>query len=138
MSSTFFTDRDLGKSFPAALRKAGILVERHDDHFKHDERDEVWLTEVGRRDWVAVTHNKRIRYQPNEKIAVIRARLRLLVLVGSAPHRDLASNFVNTFGRIEAFISANAAPFIAKVYRPSPAELRKDSTRPGSVTRWYP
>lgn len=64
MSSTFFTDRDLGKMFPAILREAGILVERHADHFDQNEKDEVWLAEVGRRGWVALTHNLRIRYQP--------------------------------------------------------------------------
>lgn len=31
MTHVFFTDRDLGKQFPAILRTAGILVEAHGD-----------------------------------------------------------------------------------------------------------
>jgi hypothetical protein len=29
VSRTYFTDRDLGKQFPAILRAAGLAVERH-------------------------------------------------------------------------------------------------------------
>ena len=62
MSVVFFTDRDLGKDFPRILREADLTVERHDDHFRSDTPDEEWLTEVGRRGWIAITHDKRIRY----------------------------------------------------------------------------
>ena len=44
----FFTDRDLGRLFPGMLRKAGIEVESHGDHFQDDVRDEVWIMEAGR------------------------------------------------------------------------------------------
>jgi hypothetical protein len=138
VSTTFFTDRDLGTSFPAILREAGILVERHTDHFAHNEKDEVWLTEVGRRGWVGLTHNLRIRYQPNERDAVIRARLRLLVIIGKAAHRDLAASFVNTIGRIEAFLEHHEPPLIAKVYRPVPSEVLRNPRSPGKVEAWYP
>jgi hypothetical protein len=71
VSVVFFTDRDLGNRFPQILRDAGLAVERHADHFPHDASDETWLAEVGARDWVALTHNSRIRYTPNEKNAVM-------------------------------------------------------------------
>lgn len=64
MSRVFFTDRDLGKQFPARLREAGLQVERHADHFQPATPDEVWLPEVGRRGWVVLTHDERIRYKP--------------------------------------------------------------------------
>ena len=41
MNPVFFTDRDLGKRFPAILRDAGLTVERHADHFAHDCPDET-------------------------------------------------------------------------------------------------
>lgn len=53
----FFTDRDLGKKFPEILRAGGLTVERHADHFQHDTPDEVWLREIGRKGWIAVTHD---------------------------------------------------------------------------------
>jgi hypothetical protein len=50
----------------------------------------------------------------------------------------LAENFVNTLQRISAFLASHKAPFIAKVYRPSPKEIAQDAKAKGSVTLWYP
>jgi hypothetical protein len=46
VSSVFFTDRDLGKQFPAILAAAGLKVERCVDHFPDDCPDHVWLREI--------------------------------------------------------------------------------------------
>jgi hypothetical protein len=54
VSLVYFTDRDLGKKFPEILRAAGLSVERHADHFRHDTPDEVWLRETGKKGWIAV------------------------------------------------------------------------------------
>ncbi|MGH9203417.1 MAG: hypothetical protein ACRD2A_19515 [Vicinamibacterales bacterium] len=64
--SVFFTDRDLGKRFPEILAAAGLKVERHADYFSPATPDEEWLQRVGERGWIAVTHDRRIRYKPNE------------------------------------------------------------------------
>lgn len=136
MRGVFFTDRDLGKQFPARLREAGLTVERHADHFAHDTPDEAWLEEVGRRGWIALTHDERIRYKPNELAAVMRHGVRLLVVQGRAPYAQLAEWFVQTLPRVEAFVTAHAAPYIAKVQRPTPKELAANLTAPGRVRMW--
>lgn len=64
MTRVFFTDRDLGNTFPEILKRAGFAVERHRDHFPPDCPDEDWLAEVGKREWVALSHDTRIRYKP--------------------------------------------------------------------------
>jgi hypothetical protein len=97
----FFTDRDLGLTFPAILAAAGLTVHRHQDHFKPTASDEEWLSAVAAQGWVAVTHDSRIRYKPNELKAVVENRVRLLVVVGKVPHKDLARNFVATRERID-------------------------------------
>jgi predicted nuclease of predicted toxin-antitoxin system len=132
VSFVYFTDRDLGLRFPKILTDAGLTVERHRDHFKHDARDEEWLQVVGRRGWVAVTHNSRIRYTPNEKEAVIRHRVRLLIVIGHAPYPDLARSFVATTPQIETFLETHVPPMIAKVYRGPDVEA------PGRIELWYP
>ena len=136
MSVVYFTDRDLGLQFPKILQDAGLIVERHRDHFAPDASDEEWLAAVGKKQWVALTHNSRIRYTPNEKQAVITHEVRLLVIIGHAPYPDLAKSFVATRTRIEAFLQKHEAPFIAKVYRASPAELAKNPAAPGHVALW--
>ena len=85
MSFVFFTDRDLGKRFPDILAAAGLSVQRHSDLFEPDCSDEEWLRAVGERGWIAVSHDRRIRYKPNELDAVVRHRVALLVVIGKVP-----------------------------------------------------
>ena len=134
----YFTDRNLGKRFPEILRAAGMAVERLDDHFAHDTADHVWLKHVGERGWVAITHDARIRYKPNERDAVLAHGVALLVLVGDAPFAELAANFVASRQRIEAFIDAGTPPYIAKIYRPTSKELDANPAASGRIERWFP
>jgi hypothetical protein len=136
LSTIFFTDRDLGKQFPALLRKAGISVERHADHFPDDAKDEDWIAEVGKRGWCVVTHDKRIRYKSNELAAVKRAGIAMFVLSGKVPHSVLAQNFINTIDRIEAFLVKHKPPFIAKIYLPATGELMRRPNAAGRVEPW--
>lgn len=136
MSFIYFTGRDLGLRFPQILRDAGLTVERHRDHFRPDAPDEEWLEAAGRRGWIALTHNSRIRYTPNEKEAVIRHKVRLLVIIGQAPYPELATSFVATRERIEGFLLQHEPPLIAKVYRPAPADVAKNPSEAGRIERW--
>lgn len=137
MNRTFFTDRDLGKRFPDILAKAGLQVIRHHDLFQPGGSDEEWLEYVGKNDCVAVTHDGRIRYKPNELSAVVEHRVSLLVVIGKVPFLELADNFVRSIGRIERFLDQNEPPVIAKVRRPTPADLLRNKAI-GSIERWYP
>lgn len=138
MSRIWFTDRDLGKQFPQILADAGLVVERHGELFPPDGSDEQWLQHCGSASRVAITHNSRIRYVPNELAAVQRFRVQLVVVVGKAPNAELARNFVRTVGRIESMIEAHPPPVILKVYRATPAELAQSPTAPGRVEVWFP
>lgn len=138
MSFVYFTDRDLGNAFPTTLEAHGLTVERHAAHLRHDCPDEEWLELVGRRGWVAVTRDTRIRYKPNELAAVVRHRVTMLVLIGKATHPQLATNFVRTEARIRAFLARHEPPLIGKVYRPSAADPNPEPEEPGSVALWYP
>lgn len=130
----YFTDRDLGrKRFPGALSAAGLRVEIHDDHFRPDAEDVDWLPEVARRGWVVLSNDQKILRRPLEREAVRSAGATLLVLIGGdATASELAQNFLNTLSRVEAFLDRHSPPLIAKVYRPSPADMI-EAGRPGSV-----
>ncbi len=132
----FFTDRDLGKQFPDILKKAGIKIERHMDHFADEAKDEEWLAVVGKRGWYALTHNRRIRYTPNEIAAVKTFGVGLLIIVGKAPFSELAQNFVLTHAQIRKFIDKNTRPFIAKIYRPDKTRRKAKSEPSGHVKMW--
>lgn len=138
MSRVFFTDRDLGTQFADILAEAGLTVERHRNHFSHDCPDDVWLAGVGKKGWIAITHNSRIRYTPNELRAVVEHSVALLVVVGKAKYADLACSFVNSRHRIDAFIARHDPPYIAKVYRGSASELARRANAAGRIELWYP
>src|SRR3989304_811218 len=88
------------------------------------------------RHWYVISHNRRIRYTPNERDAVVRAGVGLFLVIGKVPFTQLAQNFVNTRKRIERVIERHRRPFIAKVYRPEPRELKRVPTSPGRVELW--
>jgi hypothetical protein len=85
-----------------------------------------------------LTHDQRIRYKPNERDAVMTSGAGLFVLVGRAPLRDLAQNFIARYPRVERFIAGNRRPFIAKIYAPSPASARPSvpALAAGRVELW--
>jgi hypothetical protein len=132
VTRVWFTDRDLGKQFPRILAEAGLQVERHGDLFEPTGSDEQWLEHCGTKDRLAITHNSRIRYVPNELAAVKRFKVSLVIVVGKVSNADLARSFVATLQRIEAMLDSNPPPVILKVYR--------DSARMGAgrVEVWYP
>lgn len=138
MNLIFFTDRDLGNTFPNILSESGLTVERHRGHFAPDCPDEEWLQAIGERGWIALTHDGRIRYKPNELDAVVRNRVTLLVIAGKAAHAELARHFVATVPRITRFLDRHKPPLIAKVHRPLPADLARNPQASGSVSLWYP
>lgn len=132
---TFFTDRDLGHQVPDRLRAAGLSVERHDDHFEPLTPDTVWLKAVGEYGWIALSHNKQIRYNTAERDMAMRAHLRLFFLIGDTTHEILAKNFVQTVDRVRSFLATHEPPFIAKIYRPTPVASVEDGL-PGRVEMW--
>ncbi|MCY7287463.1 MAG: hypothetical protein LH624_04235 [Cryobacterium sp.] len=104
---------------PDALEAAGFRVERHAKHFAHNAADPDWLPVVGQHpDWIALTHDARQRYNPEDRDAVMRSGVALFIHVGHMKHDELATSFVKQADRIIRFRMNHGKPFIAKVYRP--------------------
>jgi predicted nuclease of predicted toxin-antitoxin system len=118
-SQVFFLDRSLGSKHVAhALRAAGVTVEIHNDHFPQDARDEIWLPEVGKRGWVVLTKDDRIRYRSAEFAAVIDAHVALFALAsGNLNGEEMAQAFVAALPRMHRLLAKHRPPFIAKVTR---------------------
>ena len=100
----FFVDRSIGrKVIPAALRQAGEEVRVHDDLFPQDAKDEDWLTEVGKRGWIVLTKDTRIRYHTIEVNALRAAAVRAFVLTakGDLSGQEMAEVFVKALPAIK-------------------------------------
>lgn len=115
----FFVDRSLGKKTVASgLRKAGGRVEIHDAHFRQDAKDEDWLPVVGRKKWVVLTKDKRIRRRPNERAALIKAGVRAFVLTArDLRGEEMAHAFVKALPKMERLAAKHDHPLIATVGR---------------------
>jgi len=118
-SYTFFLDRSLGKHVVAvALRLAGAKVEVHDDHFAPDATDEHWLAEVGRRKWIVLTKDNRLRYHRREKAALLRHGVSAFILTArDLKGNEMAGAFTTALPRIERFLRTHTKGCIVAVSR---------------------
>lgn len=77
--TTFFVDRSLGRSIAEGLRGAGLEVLTVADVYGEARAqrlpDVEWLTDAGRRDWIVLTKDDRIRRRPAERDALLAARV---------------------------------------------------------------
>jgi len=101
------------------LQQAGVDVRIHDDFFAQDEKDEVWLPEVGRRKWFVISNDEGIRYREPARIAIEEARVGVFIFAsrGDLKAEEKAKIFIDALPRIRRFIKKHARPFIAKIRR---------------------
>lgn len=96
-----------------ALRAAGASVERLTDHFAKGTPDETWLAHAGRRNWIVLTRDKRIRYRQLEKLSLTEAKVRAFVFTGgNVTMKDTASILVKALPHITKVCRIQAGPFI--------------------------
>lgn len=135
---TYFTDRDFGPTSTCEvvriLRKKGIRVECHDDHFPETARDDEWLGVCGARGWVPLTKDTRIQYSPLAQRTIMEADVHLFVMIGRYSHARLARNFVNSLARVETRVRQAQGSFIARLYM-APEE-RFEAGKSGQVKLW--
>jgi len=123
--------------FAKCLRDAGLTCEVHDDHFPQKTDDVDWIPPVAARGWIAVTRDQRIRRNVEEKRAVTRAELGLLVLYeNNRTTEEMAAGFILALPVIQRFVKKNqkggGGAFVASVLPPSKKNKR------GSVNLLYP
>jgi hypothetical protein len=84
----FFVDRSLGRyAVPDAVRAVGYEVHTLASVYGEQEGQSVddvtWLREAGRRNWVVLLKDDRVRRRPAERDALIDARLRVFCLTNA-------------------------------------------------------
>lgn len=114
----FFTDRDLGPSIAAALREGGLKVEAYHEHFALDDvPDGEWLRLVGANGWIALSHNKRIRYERDELDDLMSYGVKAFFIIGKGPHPAFAAAVLRSLRKVLRLIQKNEEPFIARIYQ---------------------
>ncbi len=102
-----------------ALRKAGLNIEIHDDHFAQNAEDPEWLAACGKKNWIVVTRDERIRYRVAERQAIRHAKVRAFVLAaqGNLRAEMLAQNFLEALPKMRRVVEKQKPLFIAKISR---------------------
>jgi hypothetical protein len=104
------------KQLAEALRAEGFVVRVHDDHFKPDEADDVWLASCGQKSWVAITPDRRILKDPQSMQAIGENRGRVFFLPQNNKNPKMwAPIMIENWGRIRAVLSARTPPFVARL-----------------------
>jgi hypothetical protein len=100
------------------LRAAGLRVETYFDAFPGSVLpDYEWLAEISKRGWIALSHDRDIRYDPLAQRAIMENGGRLFLLRGHTSTAELARMFLRGLPRIQRMIEKRAAPFMAAVRR---------------------
>jgi hypothetical protein len=120
----FFLDRCLGKKIVAErLRSSGLRVEVHADHFPQtesspEEHDGTWLVTAGRKGWVILTKDEKIRRNQIELAALLSARAPTFAsTAGNLTGDQLADSFLAAMPQIRRFLKRHRPPFVATVSR---------------------
>lgn len=99
-----------------ALRSHGEAAEAHDAHFAQDATDVEWLGAVGRKGWVVLSKDDRIRLNEVERSALVEAGVAAFFL----SRRDLtgpqmASLFIKALPAMKRALRRFQVPFIARI-----------------------
>jgi hypothetical protein len=89
----------------------------HDDVFAQDTDDEVWLREAGRRGWIVLTKDEKIRRKPGEQIAIVGSGARCFVLhpTKGMTAEDMAEVLVGALPRILRIASQEGRSAFVKI-----------------------
>jgi hypothetical protein len=74
------------------LRAAGLHIEAYHEHFTPDNvPDREWLRYIGSKGWIALSHNKYIRYERDELDDLMKSGVKAFFVIGKGPHPAFAN-----------------------------------------------
>jgi len=113
----FFIDRSLGSRLVAdAMRAQGETVEAHDAHFAKDASDVEWLATVGRKGWVVVSKDDRIRLNEVERMALAEAGVAAFFLGRSdLTGPQMAGALITALPAMKRALRRFHVPFVARI-----------------------
>ena len=105
------------RRFAEVILNDAIQLEKLLDHFPSGTPDAEWIPEVSQRGWVALTHDRRIRYNRRNRDAAMNSGARIIVVSSGTTRAEMARIFLGLHDQILRFLHENESPFIARLYR---------------------
>lgn len=124
----FFVDRSSGRySLVDGLRKLGLNVEAHDDHFAPETRDIDWISHCGLQDWIVISSDMAIKRNFLEQQAILSSKVAAFFFTSrSISSAEQISAFTAALRRISNLVLNQEKPFIARVSPDGSVELWLD------------
>lgn len=106
----------MGRAVGRRLAEEGIRIAFHDDHFPQGTPDTEWLRDVGRRGWIVLTKDTRIRYRPNEKQALLGAGVRAFAFAsGNLSGAQMSDAIVKALPKMLKLLATHRRAFVARI-----------------------
>ncbi len=115
---TLLCEESLGKKVPAALRENGlsVVVQGESPKIPRGINDEELVGLASRENWVLVSKDLETRYRPNERAAIVRAKLRVFQLTrGPWTSEQMIKALLAARARMERLVKKQPPPFIARI-----------------------
>lgn len=114
----------------AMLRRVGFTVhhifEVYPDKTHESVSDPEWIKLCGENGWIAVTGDKRIEYVPENRQAVIDAKLKVFLLSESnSPVEVWAAAIIVGHYRMDELVDSNDGPFFVNVGKRSDGHIAR-------------
>jgi hypothetical protein len=78
----------------------------------------MWLSEVGKRDWIVLTKDDRIRYRPAALEAYRRNKSRVFIFgSGEMKAQEMAEAFIRALQKISRLVRRTPVPFFGRISR---------------------
>lgn len=118
----FFFDRSIGTAIPKALREylkpPGIEIEYHQIYFAQNEKDDIWLPQVGSRDWFVIGQDYAYHEKPAELAAIKAHNIGAFYLWGAEqPKWETMRVFAKAYDKITEAADDTDRPFVYRVHR---------------------
>ncbi len=106
----------MGRAIGRRLQDEGLRAELHDRHFAQGTPDAEWLPAVGKRGWVVLTKDTRIRYRPSEKQALLAAGVRAYAFAsGNLSGGQMADAIVKALPKMLKLLATHPRAFVARI-----------------------
>jgi len=115
---TLLCEESLGKKVPVALRDNGltVIIQGESPNIPRGVSDEELARLASGKDWILISKDLETRYRPNERAAIVRAKLRVFQLTrGPWTSEEMIKALLAARMRMHRLVKKQAPPFIARI-----------------------
>jgi predicted nuclease of predicted toxin-antitoxin system len=113
---TFFIDNNLGANLVVGLRAFGEDVIHLTEKFPQNTPDEIWLKEIGERNYFLITRDERIRWNPAELGAFCKYKVGAFLLGGKNLKKwEIIQQLIRNWPRINEMAGKTRKPFAFRI-----------------------